>query len=233
MIPELALPDGWRLDLRKKSIRHIYFRIQADKKRVLVSAPLTVSSRTLEQAVRSKAGWIRQKIDQCRPVPSRPCHSYTEGEIHQFLGEPYCLKLGETCGKQQVVLSGGRELTLLARPGSGREKREALLNRWFRDCLQETARWVVADWEPVMGVRVRELRVRKMKTRWGSCNTAAGRIWLNLALVHTAPRYLEYVVVHEMVHLLERYHNKTFYAYMDRFLPGWTDLKARLNRFPL
>ena len=103
------------------------------------------------------------------------------------------------------------------------------MTEWYRKELRELIPPLIAKWEPILGVRVNEFGIKKMKTRWGSCNPEVKRIWLNLELAKKSPTCIEYVLVHEMAHLLERSHNETFVAYMDKFLPNWRAIKAELN----
>ena len=119
------------------------------------------------------------------------------------------------------------------RPGTDREKREAVLHRWYRQRLSEQIPLLIVKWEPVVGVEVADWAIRKMKTRWGSCNPDAQRIWLNLELAKKPSTCLEYILVHEMVHLLERHHNDEFRAYMDRLLPQWRLCRDELKKAPL
>ena len=119
------------------------------------------------------------------------------------------------------------------RPGSDTVRREQVLLGWYRRQLKELIPPLIAHWEPILGVQVAAWGVKAMKTRWGTCNPAARRIWLNLELVKKPPDCLEYIVEHEMVHLLERGHGDRFVAHMDRFLPRWRELRAVLNQAPL
>ncbi|GAB4531623.1 MAG: hypothetical protein Kow0063_11160 [Anaerolineae bacterium] len=126
-----------------------------------------------------------------------------------------------------------RKLVLCVRPGSDRGKRETVLYAWYRRQLKAQIPPLIAKWEPLVGVQVAGWRVKRMKTRWGTCNIQARRIWLNLELSKKPPQCLEYIIVHEMVHLLERHHNERFCALMDQFMPNWRLYREILNREPL
>ena len=132
-----------------------------------------------------------------------------------------------------VELLGEDTLQLSIRPGLDLRGRQAVLTEWYRGRLKALLPVLVAQWQPVIGVEVAECRVRRMKTRWGSCNIGARRIWMNLDLARVPVAAIEYVLVHEMVHLLERYHNDRFHRFMDRFLPDWQARKAELEGAPL
>ena len=132
-----------------------------------------------------------------------------------------------------VAIRNGRTLEISVRPGMDRAKRDDVLQRWYRQLLRDRAPDLLAKWEPIIGVEVAHCGIKRMKTRWGTCNIEAKRIWLNLELAKKPPACLEYILVHEMVHLLERHHNDRFRAYMDQFLPQWRLHREELNRAPL
>ncbi len=228
--PLLNVPDDWVLEIIKKPIRHFYFRVVPAHKKIVISCPVAADNRSVDQAIQSKTDWIHRQVHQARSLPVKPVFSYVTGEIHLYRGTPCVLLVKPTQSRQRVRVSGENELVMYVRSGIGPEKRKALLQDWYRDCLQRIAGRMCDHWEPVVGVTVNQVRVRKMKTRWGSCNINAARIWLNLDLIRLSSQYLEYVLVHEMVHLLERCHNQRFYAHMDRLMPGWSFLKKSLDQ---
>ena len=155
------------------------------------------------------------------------------GESHYFLGRRYRLRVTERSGPNRVSLNGTSELTMQVQPSTDRDKREQLLNDWYRRRLKELVPDLIAKWQPVVGVQVADWGIKKMKTRWGSCNTRDHRVWLNLELAKKPPRCLEYVLVHELVHLLESHHNDRFKALMDQFMPQWQLYRDELNQAPL
>ena len=163
------------------------------------------------------------KITEIKPK------EYIPGEKHLFRGRHVHLKVIYKKKPPSVQLTEDGILILQIRPGSNRTKKSRVIKEWYRSELKQDIPKLIDKWEPVMGVEVNEFGVKAMKTRWGTCNIHDRRIWLNLELVKRRPALLEYVVVHEMVHLLERLHNKRFYAYMDHFLPGWKKLQQELN----
>jgi len=119
------------------------------------------------------------------------------------------------------------------RPGTTRRNREVILYRWYRQLLRDEIPKLIAKWEPVIQSNVADWGIKRMKTRWGTCNKGAGRIWINLELAKKPPSCLEYILVHEMIHLLERHHSDRFREYMDRFMPSWRRYQEELNRAPL
>ncbi|MFU8768772.1 MAG: M48 family metallopeptidase, partial [Desulfotignum sp.] len=215
------VPDDWVLEVRKKQIRHFYFRVLPGQKTVMVSCPASAAPAEVARAIHARSGWIRKQVGLARTRPLQPVAACVTGETHLYQGLPHVLTLREVLGRPHVFLPGDQTLVLSVKPGTCIETRKAVLENWYRSRLVETAGKMVKKWEPVMGVTVNQIRARKMKTRWGSCNIQAARIWLNLELVRMDRVFLEYVLVHEMVHLLESGHSPRFYAHMDRLMPGW------------
>ncbi|MEJ2201274.1 MAG: SprT family zinc-dependent metalloprotease, partial [Desulfuromonadaceae bacterium] len=197
--------------------------------RVRITVPLAVKDAVVRQVVADKLDWIRRKQAEFqsrpRPVPLR----LRDGEGHYFLGRPYRLRVVEQQGAGRVRLGADATLELRVPVGAALEQRIALLENWYRRQLRELLPELVAKWEQVVGMQAAEWRIRKMSTRWGSCNIGARRIWLNLELAKKPLPCLEYVIVHELVHLLEPRHNARFRALMDRFLPSWRSRREQLN----
>ena len=160
----------------------------------------------------------------------QPEREYVSGESHYFLGQRYLLNVIYTNKRKQgVEIRNKKYIDLYVRENTPKYLRERAMTEWYRRELKKLIPTIIAKWEPIIGVEVNEFGVKKMKTRWGSCNPKAKRIWLNLELVKKSPTCIEYVVVHEMTHLLERKHNERFIAYMDKFLPNWRAIKEELN----
>ncbi len=155
------------------------------------------------------------------------------GESHYFAGRRYRLDVVTRPGRAAMRLRNNTTIELAVPPDADREARERILERWYRAQLRQRIPPLLEKWQPVIGVQVNEVRIKKMKTLWGSCNIKARRIWLNLELMKKSPQCLEYILVHEMVHLLERHHNERFQQFMDHFLPDWRMRRDELNRAPL
>ena len=158
---------------------------------------------------------------------------FVTGESHYFEGRRYRLDVVERPGAPAVRLLNNTRMGLQVRPGANRDEREAVLHRWYRRQLRDRVPPLVAKWEPKVGERVADVRIRKMKTRWGTCNPVARRIWLNLELAKKPPSCFEYILVHEMVHLIERTHNDRFRCLMDDLMPQWRTRRDELNQAPL
>lgn len=198
-----------------------------------VSAPTRTDDEAVRLAVVSRLRWIRRHQQTFADQPRQSPRQMVGGESHYFLGRPYRLRVIEHNGPNNVSFEGNSGLILRVRPGTSRDKREQILNDWYRRHMRSTIPDLIRKWQPIIDVQVDDWGVKKMKTRWGSCNTRARRVWLNLDLAKKPPLCLEYVLVHEMVHLLERHHNDRFKSFMDQFMPQWRMYKDQLEQAPL
>lgn len=224
---------GIAVEVVRKRIKHLYVGVYPPGGRVRVSAPLRVDKDTIRAAVVSRLGWIRRKQAQFERQDRHSEREYVAGESHYFEGRRYRLEVVEQNSPAAVLLLNNSRLTLRVRPGADRSQREAALERWYRAQLRERLPALVDKWQQQVGVTVDEVRIKKMKTRWGSCNIRARRIWLNLELIKKPPSCLEYVIVHELVHLLERRHNNRFRGLMDKYMPRWRHHRDALNQSSL
>lgn len=225
--------SGIQVEVVRKPIKNLHLSVHPPEGRVRVSVPLRIDDEAVRLAVISKLAWIRRHQRTFAEQPRQSRREMVSGESHYFMGRRYRLRVLEHNGPSRVRLKGNSELTMHVRPGSGREKREQVLNDWYRRHMKAFMPDLIGKWQPVIGVRVADWGIKKMKTRWGSCNVRDHRVWLNLELAKKSPQCLEYVLVHEMVHLLERHHNDRFKALMDRFMPQWRLYRDELNRAPL
>jgi predicted metal-dependent hydrolase len=231
MTSHLQLGD-LTIDLVRKNIKHLYLRVLPPAGIVRISAPRRMDIETIRLFAISRLGWIEKQQEKIRLQARQNPGEYSDGESHFVWGGRYLLKVIETGGPPSVELRPG-ELLLHVRPGSGKEKRQAALDAWYRRQLEAAIPPLIARWEAVMGVKVSRFYVRRMKTRWGSCNPRRRSLRFNTELAKKPPRCLEYLVVHEMAHLIEPSHNARFKALMDRFLPDWKQVRKELNRTPL
>ncbi|WDP89084.1 MAG: M48 family metallopeptidase [Desulfobacter sp.] len=222
-------PRDWRLEIVRKAVRHIYFRVYPEQKLVKISAPRRVSRDDLDTAIRDRSPWMLKQIKKSRPAPRPGALLPDHGKL-RFRGRQYPLNFIDG-QPPRVGFDPDKGVVVQTRPGAARDKKAAVLEGWLRQCLKGDIRELLDKWEPVMGVRASDFGVKKMKTRWGSCNTRVGRIWINFALIRLAPWLLEYVLVHELSHLLEPSHNRRFYGIMDQFLPGWKNCRAELDQY--
>ena len=224
---------GLLVEVVRKDIKNLHVGVYPPHGRVRVAAPRRLDDYAVRLAIVSRLGWIRRQQKSFQKQKRQSQREMLTGESHYFNGQRYRLDVIERDTPPSVRLADNTTIVLQVRPESDRGKREAILQSWYRQHLQEQIPPLLAKWEPQVGVKVAEARIKRMKTLWGSCNAQAGRIWLNLELIKKPPQCLEYIVVHEMVHLLERYHNDRFRQLMDTLMPGWQLIRDELNRAPL
>jgi len=225
--------SGIRVEVVRKPIKNLHLSVHPPDGRVRVSAPSRIDDEAVRLAVISKLRWIRRHQQTFADQPRQSRREMVSGESHYLMGRRYRLNVLEHSGPNRIRRTGNVELTLHVRPGTDRDKREQVLNDWYRQHTKSLLPDLIARWQPIIGVQVHDWGIKKMKTRWGSCNTRDRRVWLNLELAKRPLHCLEYVLVHEMVHLLERHHNDHFKSLMDQFLPQWRSYQDELNKVPL
>jgi predicted metal-dependent hydrolase len=221
------------VDVVRKDIKNLHLAVYPPDGRVRVAVPLLIDDEAVRLAVISKLAWIKRQQALFQGQDRQSAREYVSRESHYYWGERYLLNVAYHDAPPQVVVRNKTTLDLFVRGGSNTAQRERVLQEWYRRQLKAAIPPLIARWEPVIGVHVAEWRVKRMKTRWGTCNEQARRIWLNLELVKKPPQCLEYIIVHEMAHLLERHHDERFVAYMDEFMPQWRLFRDELNQAPL
>lgn len=224
---------GITVDVVRKDIKNLHLAVYPPDGRVRVAAPLHTGDEAVRLAVIDRLGWIKRQQRHFARQPRQSQREMVTGESHYVWGRRYLLSVTCHPGPNRVQVRGGSRLDLYVRPDAGADRRREILTAWYRQQVKERVPGLIARWEPVIGVQVADRGVKKMKTKWGSCSIQARRLWLNLELAKKPPACLEYIVVHEMVHLLERHHNDRFRALMDRFMPRWRLHRDTLNQEPL
>jgi predicted metal-dependent hydrolase len=224
---------GIRVDVVRKHIKNLHLAVYPPAGRVRVAAPEHLDDEAVRLAVVSRLGWIRRKQDDYAAQERQSAREMVTGESHYVQGRRYRLDAVETTGRPSVTVRDGGTLEIRTHAGASAREREQLLQRWYRRLLRGQIADLLAKWQPIVGVEVTGWGIKKMKTRWGTCNDTARRIWINLELAKKSPACLEYIVVHELVHLIERRHNERFRELMDRHLPQWRMQRDELNRAPL
>jgi predicted metal-dependent hydrolase len=192
-----------------------------------------LSDEAVRLAVIDRLGWVRRQQASFEQQDRQSEREMVSGESHYVQGRRYRLNVIEKGATQSVATRSNTTLEMKIRPGTERHEREVALQQWYRQRLRNQLPELIAKWEPVVGATVAECKIKRMKTRWGSSNAAARRVWLNLELAKKPLSCLEYILVHEMVHLLERHHNDRFREFMDKFMPQWRIYRDELNRAPL
>jgi hypothetical protein len=224
---------GLDVEVVRKNIKHLHLAVYPPNGRVRVAAPLRINDEAVRLAVISKLAWIKRQQARFEGQERQSAREYVSGESHYFQGRRYRLNVIYQDGPPQVSIRNNTRLDLIVRPGSDTWQHERVLLTWYRQQLKILIPPLIAKWEPILGVHVAEWGVKQMQTRWGTCNIQARRIWLNLELIKKPELCLEYVVVHELVHLLERKHNDRFAALMDQAMPQWRLHREELNHVPL
>lgn len=224
---------GIPVEIVRKDIKNLHVGVYPPHGRVRVAAPLRLDDEAVRLAVITRLGWIRRQQEGFQEQDRQSQREMATGESHYFLGRRYRLDVVEREGPHAIEIPNNTTMVLRVRPGADRVTRAAVLQRWYRGRLREHLPALVAKWEARIGVQVTEIRIKRMKTRWGTCNSEARRIWLNLELVKKPICCLEYILVHEMVHFLERHHNERFRELMDGAMPQWRLYREELSRAPL
>ena len=221
------------VDVVRKDIKHLHLAVYPPAGRVRVAAPLRVNDEAVRLFTIARLGWIKRQQARFAAQERQSAREYVSGESHYYQGHRYLLNVTYCDGTPTIVIRNNTILDLFARPGSDTAQREHILTTWYRRRLKEEIAPLITKWQTIIGVQVSAWGVKQMKTKWGTCNIAARRIWLNLELIKKPVHCLEYIIVHELVHLIERHHNERFVAYMNRFMPLWQYYREELNREPL
>lgn len=224
---------GTPIEVVRKDIKNLHVGVYPPNGRVRVAAPLRLGEEAVRLAVITRLGWIRRKQAEFQQQARQSQREFVTGESHYFSGRRYRLDVIESDGRPTVRIVNTSTMELRIRPDTDRDAREALMQGWYRRQLHDQVQPLLTEWEPVIGEEVSEVRIKKMKTLWGSCNIEAKRIWLNLELAKKPTSCLAYILVHEMIHLIERGHNDRFRDLMEKHMPGWRLNRDELNRGPL
>lgn len=225
--------SGIQVEVFRKDIKNLHLSVHPPHGKVRVSAPLWLDDEAIRLTIVARLGWIRRQQAGFAQQERQSEREMVTGESHYVQGHRYRLDVIEHPGAPAVTIRNNTTLELRVRPNTDRAQREAILHRWYRRQLRAQLPDMIAHWEPRLGVQVAAWGIKKMKTRWGTCNIADRRIWLNLELAKKPVICLEYILVHEMVHLLERHHNDRFKAHMDHHMPHWRMHRDMLNQAPL
>ena len=220
------------VDVVLKDIKNIHLSVYPPAGRVRISSPRRMDLNTLRVFAISKLDWIKRQQQKIRAQERETPRECLERESHYVWGERYLLTVVQGDQSPSVELRHN-QMVLHVRPGTTESKRLVIIEDWYREQLRLAAPTLIKRWEPLLDVKVGRLFVQRMKTRWGSCNPRRRSIRLNTDLARKPRECLEYIVVHEMVHLLEPSHNRRFIALMDRFMPKWKFHRAALNRLPV
>lgn len=221
------------VEIVKKDIKNLHLAVYPPHGRVRLAAPENVNDETIRLFTISKLPWIRKQQRRFADQDREPVRNYIQRESHYFLGKRYLLRIIETDKAARVTITNKAFIDLHVKPGTTKMQLQKLMNEWYRAELKKIIPGIIAKWEQRIGVQAEDWGVKQMKTKWGTCNIKGKRILLNLELAKKPVRCLEYIIVHELVHLLERVHNERFLAYMDKFMPRWKFYRNELNKSPV
>lgn len=223
---------GTRVDVTLKPIKNVHLSVHPPSGRVRISAPDRMDMNTIRAFAISKLGWIRKQQERLRAQEREATRDYMERETHLVWGRRYLMQIAETTGRAYVE-SRHASIIMHIPAGATVQRRHAVMQDWYRSILKDAIEPLLAKWEPIIGVQPASVTVWRMKTLWGSCSPRRGAIRINLELSKKPTPCLEYILVHELVHLLEPTHNERFVAHMDRLMPDWRHRRNELNRLPV
>ena len=221
------MSQALQVEIEYKNVKAMRLTVYPPDGRVKITAPLGKDYESIKEFAASKIGWI-EKHRQKFMNHSKLTGSLKNHSVVYVWGASLELEIIERKGHPKIIIAAGK-MKMYARPGSTKAKRQEFLDKWYRDALKDTAPKIIKTWEKRIGVEVKKLYVRKMKTHWGSCNCEKQTLRLNSELAKRDPVYLEYVIVHEMLHIIEKGHNKKFYRLLNQYLPEWKSIRKKMN----
>ncbi|WP_034890412.1 M48 family metallopeptidase [Gillisia sp. Hel_I_29] len=221
------------IDVIRKDIKNMHLAVYLPTGRIRLSAPKSTDDEVLRLFAISKLGWIKKHVENFKSQPRESEREFLGGESHYVKGKRYLLKVIPQTGTARVNLNGTKELILEVKPDASRAEKAKVIKEWYRKKLKAEIPNLLTKWEQRIGVKTNDWGVKQMRTKWGTCNIEEKRIWLNLELAKKPTICLEYIIVHELTHLLERNHNERFIQYMDLFMPKWRLYRDELNSLPV
>lgn len=220
------------IDVVRKDIKNMHLAVYPPLGRVRLAAPMNTDLEVLRLFCISKLSWLKKNIKTFQNQARETARDYVSGESHYLQGKRYLLKIVHHKGHSKIEVVGNK-IIFHTKEISTTEDRAKVFKEWYRKELKKQIPKLLTKWESVIEVKANEWGVKQMKTKWGTCNIEDKRIWLNLELAKKPPICLEYILVHELVHFLERNHNDKFIAYMDKFMPKWRLHRNELNNLPI
>lgn len=221
------------IDVVRKDIKNMHLAVYPPNGRIRLAAPNQVDHEVVRLFAISKLGWIKKHVKNFKEQLRETPRTYVSGESHYYQGKRYLLDVIERKGFYKIELNGSKKIKMYVRRDTTESRRAAVMKEWYRKQLKAQIPELLKKWEKVIGVKANDWGVKQMRTKWGACNIESKYIWLNLELAKKPPICLEYIIVHELVHLLERHHNEQFVAYMDQFMPKWRLYRDQLNELPV
>jgi predicted metal-dependent hydrolase len=222
--------SGIEVEVVKKNIKNMHLYVLPPEGKVRISAPASISDEAINLFAIKKISWIKKQVEKFKNQPRQTEREYVSGESHYLWGIRYKLEVRYTNRANTIEIKANK-LILTVRKNSTKKQRENILNEWYRSELKKRLPALIKKWEDKIGVKVSDVGIKNMRTRWGTCNTKEKRIWLNLQLAKKPVYCLEYIVVHELIHLIEKNHTPAFIDHMNKHLSGWRVVKDELNSF--
>lgn len=223
----------FEIEVVRKNIKNMHLAVYPPTGRIRLAAPIKTDADVVRLFAVSKLGWIKKHVKNFEAQPRETPREYVSGESHYFKGKRYQLRVTETTAAQKVMVKGTKVIEMQVRPSSTHEQRATLLKEWYREQLKKQLPQFIEKWETKIGVKCKSWGVKQMRTKWGTCTVASKRIWLNLELAKKPHICLEYIVCHELIHLLERNHNDRFVSLINKHMPKWRLHREELNRLPV
>jgi predicted metal-dependent hydrolase len=230
---EQATIGGIDVEVNRRNIKNIHLSVLPPNGRVRLSVPTKTSEQTIRLAIVNKLAWIKKQQSDFAKQPRQSVREMANGECHYLWGQKYRLAIKAAKGKFSVQIKGNNKLELAVSNSTTTDNKLKLLNRFYREQIQVSMAKMLPKWQKTLGVAPDSIEIKKMKTKWGSCNIQAKRIWLNLELAKKPIECMEFILVHELVHLHERHHNERFRALMNKHMPNWKERRNLLNSLPL
>ncbi len=225
---------GLTVEIVRKKIKNLHIGVYPPDGRVRAAVPPAMSEDAVRVAVLSRLGWIRRKQKEFARQEREPRRRFVSGETHHVFGRPYRLAVHEEVGRSHAItVSPGDRLDVAVPHGATAGQIERWLDAWYREALKRKAEPRIAKWVERLGVSEPTWGVKRMKTKWGSCNPDKGNVWINLELAKKPLQCLDYVILHEMAHFLSPRHDELFVGVLDRFMPTWRQVRSDLNAQPL
>jgi predicted metal-dependent hydrolase len=229
----LHITSNLSIDVVRKDIKNMHLAVYPPTGRVRIATPLNVNDEAVRLFAISKIAWIRKHQRHFKAQDRQSPREFIQRESHYFQGKRFLLRITEHKASVKVEIKTKTYIDLYIRPNSTIEQKQIAINEWYRAELKKLIPEIIQKWEQKIGVQVSEWQVKQMKTKWGTCNIEKKRIWINLELAKKPIHCLEYIIVHEMIHFIERHHNDRFMALMDKYIPQWKFFKEELNRLPV
>ena len=225
---------GIEIEVVHKSIKNLHIGVYPPDGRVRVAAPPSMSIDAVRVALLTRLPWIEKRRRDFALQPRENCRAYVSGETHWYLGRPLRLRV-ETITQERpgLTVEGNDSLRMRVRPDVNFADRERMVLGWYREELRARGRDAVDNWAKVLDLPRTELGIKRMRTKWGSCNPKTGRVWLNLSLAKKPPQAIDYVALHEMAHFISPRHDDAFVAVLDQLMPSWKKIRSELNALPL